>query len=155
MKWMRNYVGDDVPLFSIIAFSERCELKQVTVESPDVKVIKRDLTYATVRGIWDKKPDVISDEKIEELYLKLKELTNVDQAVKLAHIENIEKKYKNKEEEKVEPQVIETATAEEVTEEKETKAVEEQKIPEDVKQLLCPKCGSPLVLRTAKKGGNS
>ena len=27
MKWMKNFVGDDVPLFSIIVFSERCELR--------------------------------------------------------------------------------------------------------------------------------
>ena len=64
VKWMRNYVGEEVPLFSIIVFSERCELKKVTVESPNVKVIKRDLTYAAVRDIWDQSPDVISEEKI-------------------------------------------------------------------------------------------
>ncbi len=27
LKWMKNYVGEDVPLFSVIVFSERCELK--------------------------------------------------------------------------------------------------------------------------------
>ncbi len=42
MKWMGNYVGGDIPLFSLIVFSERCELKKVTVESPNVKVIKRN-----------------------------------------------------------------------------------------------------------------
>ena len=53
LKWMRKYVGEDVPLFSIIVFSERCELKKITVESEDVKVIKRDRVYATVRDIWE------------------------------------------------------------------------------------------------------
>ena len=28
LKWMRKYVGEDVPLFSIIVFSERCELRR-------------------------------------------------------------------------------------------------------------------------------
>lgn len=131
VKWMRNYVGEDVPLFSIIVFSERCELKKVTVESPDVKVIKRDRTYATVRDIWDKSQDAISDEKIDELYEKLALLTNVDEAVKAAHIDNINQKYKQE------------------TVKSERPAVEEQH------DLICPKCGSALVLRTAKKGENA
>lgn len=124
IKWMRNFVGEEIPLFSIIVFSERCELKKVSVESDDIKVIKRDLTYAAVRDIWDKNPDVVSNDKIEELYIKLKELTNVDKATKAAHIDNIEKKYK--------------ATSVDYDH-----------------YLICPKCGSKLVLRTAKKGENA
>ena len=131
VKWMRNYVGEDVPLFSIIVFSERCELKKVTVESPDVKVIKRDRTYAAVRDIWDQSPDILSEEKINELYDSLAKLTNVDEAVKAAHIDNINQKYK-KEEKKQEPPV----------------KTEQQ-------ELICPRCGSALVLRTAKKGENA
>ena len=129
MKWMKNFVGEDIPLFSIIVFSERCEHKKVTVESEDIKVIKRDRTYAAVRGIWDKNPDVVSDEKLEELYSKLKQLTNVDEAVKKAHVETIEKKFKKKPED--------TGTD------------------ESQKDHVCPRCGAELVLRTAKKGENA
>jgi hypothetical protein len=142
MKWMANYVGEDIPLFSVIVFSERCELKKVTVVSEDIKVIKRDYTYAAVRDIWDKNPDAVSNEKIEELYTKLKELTNVDAAVKAAHIENIEKKYKSST-----PEVSESHIPEEpVTSTEDAPLTDE---------LLCPKCGSKLVIRTAKKGDNA
>ena len=131
VKWMRNYVGDDVPLFSIIVFSERCELKKVTVESSDVKVIKRERTYATVREIWNESPDVVSEEKINELYDNLSKLTNVDEAVKVAHIENINQRYKKEE--------------------------GNQEVPQKTEQLdlVCPRCGSTLVLRTAKNGENA
>ena len=131
VKWMRNYVGEEIPLFSIIVFSERCELKKVTVESSDVKVIKRERTYATVREIWDRSPDVVSEEKISELYDSLSKLTNVDEAVKAAHIDNINKKYK-KEEKK-----------------------QDTFVKEEQSELICPKCGGQLVLRTAKKGENA
>ena len=94
MKWMRKLIGDDVPLFSIIVFSERCELKKVTVTSEDVKVIKRNRLYATVCDIWNKSLNVVSDKKIENLYDKFKEFTNVDASIKAAHVKNIEKKYK-------------------------------------------------------------
>lgn len=146
LKWMRSFVGDEIPLFSIIAFSERCELKKVTVYSEDVKVIKRDLTYATVRSIWDKNPDKVSEDKINELYERLKKLTNVGEAVKAAHIENIEKKYKQQ-----------PANDQKKDMDNNTAAVKENAkcdiITEEI--LACPQCGSPLVLRTAKKGSNA
>ncbi len=144
LKWMRNYVGDDVPLFSIIVFSERCELKKVSVLSEDIKVIKRDKTYATVRDIWEKNPDALSDEKIDELYEKLEKLTNVDAATKAAHIQNIEQKYKKDSTQEAKDEI---PLRQEEASNSEATAKEEEKI--------CPKCGSKLVLRMAKKGSNS
>ena len=99
LKWMRKFVGEDIPLFSIIVFSERCELKKVNVLSNGVKVIKRDKIYDAVRNIWDMSPDVVSEDKVMDLYHRLGELTNVDTTVKTAHVENIKKKYKEKERE--------------------------------------------------------
>ena len=60
------------------------------VESTDVKVIKRDRTYAAVREIWNSHEDTVED--VDAVYEKLKLLTNVDKAVKEAHIANVEKK---------------------------------------------------------------
>ena len=77
LKWLGNYVGNSIPLFSIIVFSERCELKKIDVETPEIKVIKRDRTYATVRDIWDKTIDVLDTEQINQLYEKLKALTRL------------------------------------------------------------------------------
>lgn len=142
MKWMAGFVGEEIPLFSVIVFSERCELKKVTVVSEDIKVIKRDYTYAAVRDIWEKHPDALSDDKIEELYSKLKELTNVDAAVKAAHIENIERKYKPSESQNTELNAPD----------KSNDPINDLSQPDE---LLCPKCGSKLVLRTAKKGDNA
>ncbi len=142
LKWMSSYVGEDIPLFSVIVFSERCELKKVSVVSEDVKVIKRDYTYAAVRDIWERNPDIVSDETIEELYLKLKGLTNVDAAIKASHIENIEKKYKSSDSENDEVEFHEEQVALNVDISK-------------ADELLCPKCGCKLVLRTAKKGDNA
>lgn len=66
IKWLQKYVSGDIPLFSIIVFSERCELKKVEVESTDVKVIKRDRTYAAVRDIWDSHEDVPAGGRYRE-----------------------------------------------------------------------------------------
>ena len=59
--------AEDIPLFSIIVFSERCDLKKVTVSNENVKVIKRDRMYDTVKTIWDAYPDVLSKEQIKKL----------------------------------------------------------------------------------------
>ena len=132
LKWLSNSLtaeGFEVPLFSIIVFSERCELKKITTYSDDIVVIKRDKTYKTVKHIWDSSADVLSDEQVELIYEKLKLYTNVDEAVKAAHVQNIENRYKK---ESNDPVVSDYSG----------------------EDLLCPWCGNKLVLRTAKKGQN-
>lgn len=145
VKWLRRFVGEQVPLFSVIVFSERCALKKVTVESPDVHVIQRDRTYATVREIWDSHEDALSEDEVAALYEKLRPLTNADEALKAAHVADIERKYKQPKE-KLVPTETKAPEAE--------KAETESARPAEVSAPVCPKCGKPLVLRTAKKGAN-
>lgn len=136
IKWLSKYLGDSIPLFSIIAFSERCELKKVSVNSEDIKVIKRDYLYGTIRRIWNNTETVLSERGVEELYEKLKALTNVDAETKAAHIQSIQARYKNPKEKPVSVTVAEKpASAENTTEKK-----------------VCPRCGRELILRTARKG---
>ncbi len=154
IKWLQKYVGDSVPLFSIIVFSERCELKKIEVESADIKVIKRDRTYAAVRDIWDRHEDAVDD--VDAIYEKLKPLTNVDAAVKAAHIADIEKKYK--------PDCPEKKSKDRrPVDESDQNLFSKDNMPEDndseriksvEENLICPRCGKQLVLRTAKKGTN-
>lgn len=137
MKWMEKVVGSDIPLFSIIVFSERCELKEISLSS-FAYVIKRERTYATVREIWNSNPDMVSDDRIDEIYEKLQMYTNADQAVKAAHIEAIQKNYLGR------------ATC--------STYLDEQAGPAEVgaeSVPICPRCGSKLVLRVAKKGPNA
>lgn len=139
LKWMQNCLGEDVPLFSLIVFSERCELKKITVTSADVKVIKRDQTYAAVKKIWDNKPDALTEERVDEIFNKLQGFTNVDAAVKAAHIENIEEKYKRA------SGNIDASTM------SENRSAHEESTPVE----MCPLCGAKMVLRTAKHGANT
>lgn len=170
IKWLGKYFenqGMEIPMFSIIVFSERCELKKINVTSSEIKVIKRDRTYATVRDIWNMSQDVLNKEQIEEIYVDLKQLTNVDAALKAAHIENIEKKYKrdNKTKEtKIEKNITSEAEGSkdtiEISREDLNDVVENEatnEIAGDVNNtdLICPKCGATLVLRTARKGDNA
>ena len=71
VKWLKQYLNDATPLFSLIVFSERCELKKISVESKDVHVLKRDRLYTTIREIWNESMDVLPQDKVEEIYKKL------------------------------------------------------------------------------------
>lgn len=93
IKWLGQYLDEKVSFFSIIAFSNRCDLKKITMESSDIYVINRDRIYATVRNIWDKSPDCLSETQIASIYEKLKVLTDVDMSVKQAHIASINQRY--------------------------------------------------------------
>ena len=138
LKWLRTVVGESIPLFSIVVFSERCELKKVTVSSNTVWVIKRDHTYATVRKIWDQSPDVLDIALIDRIYEQLSEMRQMDQSVKQRHIENIKRKYKT-------PQ---SKAA--------TYPASSANVPTGTDGgRICPRCGAALVLRTAKKGTNA
>lgn len=92
VKRLREFLADGSPLFSIVAFSERCELKEVAT-SGEVPVIKRDRLYAAVRRIWDASPDALSEEQVADVVSRLKPLTRVDAAAKGEHVAAIRRRF--------------------------------------------------------------
>ena len=140
IKWLAASVGEDIPLFSLIVFSERCELKKIALESETVKVIKRDKVYAAVRELWDAAPDVLSEEKIEDLYARLQRMTDVDKTVKTAHVENIKNTFSN-------------GQGNAPGAEKPQEAADRE--PACAMEKSCPRCGKSLVVRTARNGANA
>lgn len=147
IKHLTTLIGEDVKMHSIIAFSQRCTLKNVNVTSQDVKVIKRDAIKLLVTEMCKKEPtEVLSEEKINEIYNLLYPFTQADEALKAKHIADI----KNKLEPKVaknETDVAKEDAKEEVAPKVEVKSQTEEKI--------CPKCGGKLVLKTASRGANA
>lgn len=87
---LQRIVGNDVPIFSVVVFSDRCELKKITVNSPDVAVIKRESLWQLVLSRSEK--SALDGGKIDELYLKLYPYSQVSEDVKRKHIENIGRK---------------------------------------------------------------
>lgn len=149
IKWLAQFLNDDTPLFSVIVFSERCELKKMNIVSPDVHVIKRHRLSATVRSIWESAEDKINDIQLDSLYEKLKKLTNVDNATKAVHIESINERYKNK---------VSDVTRESANYFNPISAENEKPVAAETSEenlMRCPICTGELVLRTAKRGANA
>ena len=90
IKHLKALVGEDIPTHSVIVFSERCILKKVEVKSDDIRVIKRDKVYDTAAAICTKtETAVLSKEQISEIYEKLYPYTQISEAIKEQHIQNI------------------------------------------------------------------
>lgn len=138
IKWLNNYLNlkeyNDISMFSFIVFSNRCTIKKMNIENQEIKVIQRERLYANIRDIYDSQIDILSEDDIEKIYLLLKPLTNVDEAVKQSHIDNINKKYNKDIQSKTNLNIQNTA--------------------DNTENHICPKCGNKLVIRTSKKGKN-
>lgn len=77
-------------LKSYIVFSERCELKKVNLYSQDTKVLKRNLLLKTIKNDIKSSQILFTNEKIDQLYLKLQEFAYANASIKGEHIRNIE-----------------------------------------------------------------
>ncbi|WP_177917492.1 nuclease-related domain-containing protein [uncultured Eubacterium sp.] len=89
MRCLAEYLQDDIPMYSIIVFSERCKLKKIELNAQsDVKVIKRNQINKLIRA-YESGERKISDDKINEIYNKLYPLTQYDDDFKQKHIQDI------------------------------------------------------------------
>lgn len=89
IRCLSEYLKEDIPMYSVIVFSERCELKKIELNgSSDVKVIKRNQINQLIKS-YESDERKISDDKINEIYNKLYPLTQFDNALKQKHIQDI------------------------------------------------------------------
>lgn len=175
IKHLKAFLGEQIPMRSVIVFSERCTLKDIRLKSNDVNVINRYSVYDVVFDIFKQtENDILTEFDIAEIYNKLYSYTQVDEKSKSQHIESIKNKLNNKSEQ----QFNETLTQENSQVEPEKELVEKKDIgvtaintydetpildsieldnidKKENQVLKCPICNSVLVLRTATKGANS
>lgn len=184
IKHLNALLGNKIPMWSIIVFSERCTLKSIQVGSNNVRVIQRDNVASTITTICNQiLSDALGEDDIKELYTKLYPYTQVTAETKSQHIEDIRNTYQSKTESKTEPQIctpiestVQSATSPyklyEDFGDVVTSIVREPVIRENIpcneeklsctdlshkesNLLKCPCCGGNLVLRTATRGKNA
>ena len=99
IKWLNNYLSyyasKPISMYSIIVFSNRCELKKVPADSQEAIICQRDSLYWKIRNMWEYLPNILTDSDIEITYNLLYPLTNVSEALKQTHIDNINKNHLN------------------------------------------------------------
>ena len=148
IKYLKNIVGEDINVRSIIVFSERCTFKDLTLKSEEIKVINRyDLAY-TIQDLLKYAPKVkLEQNLIDEIYEKLYPYTQVSEEIKNQHIENIKKPQENQKTNSFD--MVENVQS---IKEEQAVGVEAANSSLDVSEDICPRCGGKLVKRVAKTG---
>jgi predicted RNA-binding Zn-ribbon protein involved in translation (DUF1610 family) len=137
IKWLRNLLGDEVSIYSIIVFSNRCTLKNLNIISKDVHVINRHKIYQSIEEIGFSQSRKLTVHEINEIYNILYPYSQVSEELKQKHIHNLVNDHK---------------TLQLTYEPASVCSINNQN--ESVTQK-CPRCGAQLVIRTVKKGMNS
>ena len=137
IKHLQALLGEEIPMHSIITFSDRCTLKNVVLTSPDVHVINRRYVGSAVASICNRMgKSTLNEEQIREIYEKLWPYSQADAATKANHIAQIQR-----------PEAPKP-----VPHPEEKPAAEGPRHPDP---MICPRCGAALTLRTARKGANT
>lgn len=93
IKALASYLGKPVSAFtSYIVFSERCSLQKVPLDTAEVVIVRRPNMLKKLRVMLKQSPTVYSNEEIQTMAAKLRELTNRTAAEKQQHIDDINTK---------------------------------------------------------------
>ena len=113
IKNLRRIVGDTIPIHSVIVFSDRCELKNITYYSTDVNVIQLYQLVDIVKAIENHfGVRCLNKEAIENLYSLLYPYAQVSDAIKKHHIKSIKDSLAGQERQKADCHINERETME-------------------------------------------
>ena len=177
IKHLKLLIEDQIPIWSVIVFSDRCTLKNVQFNSNDVIVIKRYDVFAAVSSICDQQSkDSLSENDVIAIYNRLYSYTQVDEAVKAQHIADIHNisnfdifqkteisvnaEHKLDSVEDIQNKNSETADTESSLKVTEIQAIDCNKEAADEiitkeQPRKCPICGGNLIIKTATRGANA
>lgn len=145
IQHLKKIVGQNYPIYSIIAFSDQCTLQNIQVDSEDVHVIYRSQIAQIVSSINAKAPIAsLGENDITTLYECLFPLTQVADATKEQHKIHVRQKQEREHQREA---------AEQARNIEERQTV--RNYYRETGMLKCPRCGGNLVIRTVKKGTNT
>jgi len=90
IETLKEYLKDyPLEYYSVIVFSERCELKNVQCSSPNTYIIKRNMLEKTVNRIRKNADIKISEEKLNEVIELLSKVQRPDDEIREKHLEDV------------------------------------------------------------------
>ena len=95
IKVLKNFIGNDIPIYSIIVFSNDCKLKNITASDPMTEIIRLEYLTSTTMHLLNLQPNSLTQETVISIYNKLYPYTQVPEEVKRKHAEDVQAK-KNK-----------------------------------------------------------
>lgn len=93
LKHLSALLKMDISNFkSVIVFSQRCELKKVTI-SQDILLFKRNYLSSILKSKIQNSSPILSKERVVDIYNQLKPFTCVSDEIKTSHVNNIQNTY--------------------------------------------------------------
>ncbi len=133
LKWLARYLERSPSAFySYIIFGDECTLKDITLTSGQHCVVNRSNILSSLSAQIQLSSVKLTTAEIDTLYQKLFPLTQLDEAQKLVHIQEVQAKKESVDGPKI-----------------------SQPLPQQEPSGTCPLCGGRLVLRTATRGPNA
>lgn len=131
--------GRNTAIFSLIVFSNRCELKNVNLHNNDISVIhRRDIVSAVNRCVCDIR---LSENEISGIYSLLYPYSQTTSEEKRQHIDTIQRTLTDNSQKTINPT--------------QNTIIQDSEDPNREQSMICPRCGAALILRTAKRGANA
>ena len=94
IRYLQKQIGYKIPIFSIIAFSNRCIFKKMDVYSDRIKVCHLNNLANVIRETNDSINFFITNDEMNNIRMKLEAFINVDETIRKKHIEYIKNHYK-------------------------------------------------------------
>jgi hypothetical protein len=88
--------GKFIKFYSLIVFSERCELKNIDVVSDDVHVIKRDGLNGCINKILKNNKDCLTKAIRDDIIQTLGRLSRPDEEIREQHLSDVEEVMESK-----------------------------------------------------------
>lgn len=169
VKALRTFFNEyqDLPIFSLVVFSERCELKKITFQTENVFVINRDQLKSVFKKQIQGK-NKCSSEVMVDIYQRLLPLCKKDEEEKQQHIDRINDLKNQSQGSFVMVETVDSVVdADNLETTIEATETESRETCEDKKQImvgildrreskdglgLCPRCGAKLIERKGKNG---
>lgn len=97
IKYLKKYLGINVPYISLVVFSDKCVFKNLEINTEDVEVIHlNELQYCILKKM-ENMHDILAEDVIQQLRQKLYLTTQVSDEIKKNHVQDIlDKKYSEK-----------------------------------------------------------
>ncbi len=89
IKALRNTIGTAYPVYSVIVFSDRGDLMNISYNPAESVILQASQLHSFFSSIRIQEPDVLSPEDMNFIYQQLIPYTNVDESERIAHIEQI------------------------------------------------------------------
>lgn len=92
IKVLKNFIGADIPIYSVIVFSNDCKLENITASDPMTEIIRLQYLTATTMHLLNLQPNSLTQDMLISIYNKLYPYTQVPEEVKRKHAEDIQAK---------------------------------------------------------------